>query len=78
MNLEKLRLAGISDTFWYGTENFGETGPEMEIPGRDLAFGRGDVWEGVQIWDKNEMAFEIGGLRRPEGKSGSRIEILRK
>ena len=45
----------------------------MEIPGRDLAFGRGQVWEGVQIWDKNEMAFEIGGFRRSEGKNGSII-----
>ena len=52
MNLEKSGLGGILDTFWYRTEDFGETGPEMEIPGRDLAFGRGQVWEGVQIWDK--------------------------
>ena len=48
----KSGLGEIFDTFWYGTENFGESGPEMEIPGRDLAFGRGQVWEGGQIWDK--------------------------
>ena len=47
----KSGLAGIFDTFWYGTEDFWESGPEIEIPGRDLAFGRGQVLEGVQIWD---------------------------
>ena len=39
----KSGLGGILDTFWYGTEDFGETGPEMEIPGSDLAFGRCQV-----------------------------------
>ena len=52
VNLGKLGVGGSFGTFWYGTEDFGETGPEIEIPGRDLAFGRGQVWDGVQIWDK--------------------------
>ncbi len=39
MNLGKSGLGGIFDTFWYGTEDFGESEPEMEIPGRDLDFG---------------------------------------
>ena len=38
--------------FGSGTRALKEAAPEMEIPGRDLAFGRGQVWEGVQIWDK--------------------------
>ena len=43
VNLTKSGLGGILDTFWYGTEDLGETGPEMEIPGSDLAFGRCQV-----------------------------------
>ena len=41
MNLAKLGLGGFFDTFWYGTEDYEESGPETEIPGRDLDFGRG-------------------------------------
>ena len=32
-------LGGILGTFWFGTKAFKETGPEMEIPGRDLDVG---------------------------------------
>ena len=39
MNLGKSGLGGIFDTFWYGKENVEESGPEMEISGRDLDFG---------------------------------------
>ncbi len=34
-------MGGFFDTFWYGTEDSEESGPETEISGRDLDFGRG-------------------------------------
>ena len=39
MNLAFLSLVGIFNTFWSGTKALKETGPEMEIPGRDLDVG---------------------------------------
>ncbi len=39
MNLAFLSLIGIFNTFLSGTKALKETGPEMEIPGRDLDVG---------------------------------------
>ena len=39
VNLGKSGLGGIFDTFWYRTEYFEESEPEMEISDRDLDFG---------------------------------------
>ena len=55
----KSGLGKIFFTSWYRMEDFDASGPEIRIPGRDLAFERGQVWEGVQIWDKNDRDFEI-------------------
>ena len=49
-------------------EDFDAWGPEIRIPGRDLAFERGQVWEGVQIWDKNDRDFEIGLFPKISGQ----------
>ena len=35
---------GFLEVFWFGMEDFGEWGPDWEISGRDLAFGRGKGW----------------------------------
>ena len=45
-------MGGIFDTFWYGTEDSEESGPETEISGRDLDFGRGGDGRGLEIWRK--------------------------
>ena len=49
-------------------EDFDASGPEIRIPGRDRAFERGQVWEGVQIWDKNDRDFEIQGFPKISGQ----------
>ena len=41
VNLGNCGLGGLLGTFGYGTEDYEESGPETEIPGRDLDFGRG-------------------------------------
>ena len=42
MNRGKLGWGGSFGAVWDVMEDFEESGPEMEIPGRDLAFGRGN------------------------------------
>ena len=43
-------LVGFLEVFWFGMEDFGEWGPDWEISGRDLAFGRGKGWgEGADM-----------------------------
>ena len=49
MNLAKLGLGVIFDTFCYWTEDSEESGPEMEISGRDLDFGRGVDGRSLEI-----------------------------
>ena len=39
----------------------------METPDRDLSFGRGQVWEEVQIWDKKRDGVDIARLPTAEG-----------
>ena len=41
VNLVFFGLGTILTTFWYEMEDFGETGPESETSGRDLAPGKG-------------------------------------
>ena len=45
-------MGGISDTFWYRTEDSEESGPELEISGRDLALGRGVDGRSFEICSK--------------------------
>ena len=45
-------VGGIFDTFWYGTEDSEESGPETEISGRDLDFGRGVDGRSFEICSK--------------------------
>ena len=40
----------------------------METSDRDLSFGRGQVWEEVQIWDKKWDGVDIAGLPTAEGE----------
>ena len=40
----------------------------METSDRDLSFGRGQVWEEVQIWDKKRDGVDITILPTAEGK----------
>ena len=40
----------------------------MTILDRDLSFGRGQVWEEVQIWDKKRDGVDIARLPTAEGK----------
>ena len=49
-------------------EDFDASGTEVRIPARDLSFARSQVWEGVQIWDKNDRDFEIGGFPKISGQ----------
>ena len=49
VNLAKLGLGGFFDTFCYWTEDSEESGPEMEISGRDLDFGRGVDGRSLEI-----------------------------
>ena len=51
-NLTELGLARICDAFWSGTKSFKEIGPDMEISGRDLGFGRDGDERGLEIWMK--------------------------
>ena len=53
VNLGKLGVGWIFDTFWYGTEYFEESGPEMEISGRDLDFGGDGTGRKEEKWAKN-------------------------
>ena len=55
MNLAKLGLGGIFDTFCYWTEDSEESGPEMEISGRDLDFGRGVDGRSLEICLKKSV-----------------------
>ena len=49
VNLGKFGLGSFFDTFWYGMEDFEETGPDMEISGRNLDFGRGVDGRSLEI-----------------------------
>ena len=39
----------------------------MEASDRDVSFGRGQVWEEVQIWDKKRDGVDIARLLTAEG-----------
>ena len=49
MNLGKSGLGTCFDTFWYGVEDFEDMGPDMEISGLDLDFGRGVGGRSLEI-----------------------------
>ena len=49
MNLGNFGLGIFFDTFWYGMEDFEETGPDMEISGRNLDFRRGVGGRSLEI-----------------------------
>ncbi len=52
VNLGTWGVGGIFDTFWYGTEDSEEAGPETKISGRDLDFGRGVDGRSFEICSK--------------------------
>jgi len=45
-------VGGVFNVFWYQRKDFVESGPDMEISGRDLGFGRGGDGRGLEIWVK--------------------------
>ncbi len=45
-------MGGVFDTFWYGTDDSEESGPETEVSGRDLDFGRGVDGRSLEICSK--------------------------
>ena len=47
----------------------------METSDRDLSFGRGQVWEEVQIWDKKQDGVDIARLPTAEGTNMLGIKI---
>ena len=55
MNLAKLGLGGFFDTFCYWTEDSEESGPEIEISGRGLDFGRGVDGRSLEICLKKSV-----------------------
>ena len=55
MNLGNFGVGGIFDTFWYGAEYVEESGPEMDMSGRDLDFGRGVDRRSLEICLKKSV-----------------------
>ena len=54
-----LTFAAILGTFRSGRQHFKKLTPKLETSERDLSFGRGQVWDEVQILRKKRDAVEI-------------------
>ena len=66
-------MAGIFDMIGVEIQYFQELKTKPETSERDLDYGRGQVWEEAQIWDKKWDS--VGDWRITDGGDKKRLKI---